>query len=68
MEQDKFKKPDDAAISRMTVRSVSSLIETLKDRRAAKVKPLDEEIKYYEGLLKQKQEELDRRNNDRNHA
>ena len=51
-----FKKPDDATIKRMTVQSVTQLINALKRRRDAVVKPLDAEIQFYEKVLKQKEE------------
>ena len=50
-----FKKPDDATIKRMTVQSVTQLINALKRRRDAVVKPLDAEIQFYEKVLKQKE-------------
>ena len=52
-----FKKPDDATIKRMTVQSVTQLINALQRRRDAVVKPLDAEIKFYEKVLKQKEED-----------
>ena len=52
-----FKKPDDATIKRMTVQSVTQLINALKRRRDAAIKPLDAEIQYYEKVLKQKEDE-----------
>ena len=52
-----FKKPDDATIKRMTVQSVTQLINALKRRRDAAIKPLDAEIQYYEKALKQKEDE-----------
>ena len=51
-----FKKPDDATIKRMTVQSVTQLINALQRRRDAVVKPLDAEIQFYEKVLKQKEE------------
>ena len=52
-----FKKPDDATIKRMTVQSVTQLINALKRRRDAAIKPLDVEIQFYEKVLKQKETE-----------
>lgn len=50
----KFTKPDKETIGRMTVRSITSLLDTLKSQRAELVKPYDEQIKYYEDLLEKK--------------
>lgn len=52
-----FKKPDEKTIARMTPRSLSVLIATLKDKRAEVVKPLDLQIAFYEDLLKKKEAE-----------
>ena len=52
-----FKKPDDATIKRMTVQSVTQLINALQRRRDAAVKPLDAEIQFYEKVLKLKEDE-----------
>ena len=53
----KFIKPTDEAIKRMTVRSLTSLIESLKTQRAQAVKPHDEQIKFFEELLWKKKSE-----------
>lgn len=53
----KFTKPDEQTIKRMTVRSITVLLDTLKRQRAEKVKPFDEQIKYYEELLERKKKE-----------
>ena len=55
----KFTKPDESTIKRMTVNSITALLNTLKSKRADLVAPYDEQIKYYEDLLKKKQEERD---------
>lgn len=53
----KFTKPDQKTIARMTVRSLTVLIETLKGNRDEVVKPYDTQIAYYEKLLEQKRKE-----------
>lgn len=50
-----FKKPNQVTIERMTVGSLTSLLGALKDRRKVMTKEIDEEIAYYEDLLKKKQ-------------
>lgn len=52
----KFTKPDPETIKRMTVTSITALLNTLKSQRAELVKPYDLQIEYYEDLLKKKQE------------
>lgn len=54
MDNKKFKEPDAATVKRMTPQSITALLDTLKDQRAEKVKYIDEEIAYYEDLLKKK--------------
>ena len=49
-----FLKPDEKTIARMTPKSLEVLIDTLKKKRAALVRPHDEQIKFYEDLLKKK--------------
>lgn len=51
-----FQEPDAKTIARMTPASLTALIGALKDKRADVVAPLDEQIKYYEKLLKTKEE------------
>ncbi len=55
----KFTKPDETQLKRMTVRSLTALLDTLKAQRAELVKPYDLQIKFYEDLRekKRKQEE-----------
>lgn len=53
----KFTKPDEKTISRMTVFSLTTLIDTLKTQRAEIVKPFDTQIEFYERLLEQKKEQ-----------
>lgn len=53
----KFTKPDEKTIKRMTVKSLTSLIETLEDQRAELVKPFDLQIKYYKDLREKKKAE-----------
>ena len=50
----KFTKPDQKTIERMTVRSLDSLIATLKDQRAKLVEPFDTQIAFYEELREKK--------------
>lgn len=52
----KFIKPDEKTIGRMTVQTLSNLIGTLKDQRAELVEPLDSQIEFYENLLAKKKE------------
>lgn len=40
----------------MTVGSLTSLLGALKDRRKVMTKEIDEEIAYYDNLLKKKQD------------
>lgn len=51
MEEKKFKKPDEAALRRMTPRSVEALLETLVEKRSKLVVNIDEEIAYYREWL-----------------
>lgn len=51
-------KPNEATVKRMTVQSVKTLLSTLKEQRAAYVRPYDEQIKIYEDILEQKEKEL----------
>ena len=53
----KFTVPDKDTIARMTVRSISSLLDTLKQQRAQTVEPYDTQIKFYEDLLEKKKEQ-----------
>lgn len=57
MDQKDFKAPDDATVARMTVTSISALLEALQGRRARLVKPFDKEIAYYKELLEKKRAE-----------
>lgn len=50
----KFKKPDQKTIDRMTVRSLTAMLDTLKLQRGEIVKPFDTQIKFYEDLLLEK--------------
>ncbi len=52
----KFTKPDQETIKRMTVSSITALLNTLKSQRADVVEPYDLQIKYYEDLLEKKKE------------
>lgn len=51
MDQKEFKAPDEHSLRRMTVGSVTALLETLQEQRAAKVRVIDQEIAYYEKWL-----------------
>lgn len=53
----KFTKPDQKTVARMTVMSLSALLDTLKKQRATVVEPLDVQIDFYEKLLEQKKNE-----------
>ncbi len=53
----KFTKPDKETIARMTPNSINALLSTLRSQRDDLVKPYDEQISYYEELLKKKEEE-----------
>lgn len=53
----KFNKPDEKTIKRMTVRSLSVLIETLEQKRAEIVKPYDTQIEFYKDLREKKRKE-----------
>lgn len=53
----KFLKPDEKTIKRMTVRSISVLIDTLKGQRDELVKPYNTQIAFYEDLLEKKRKE-----------
>lgn len=53
----KFTKPDEKTVARMTVRSLTAMLETLKNQRAELVKPFDTQIKFYEDLLAEKRRE-----------
>lgn len=50
----KFTKPDEKTLARMTVRSLTALLESLREQRAKVVKPYDTQIEFYEKLLEQK--------------
>jgi len=52
----KFTKPTEEQIQRMTPKSIGALLQTLRSQRADLVAPYDLQIKYYEDLLKKKQE------------
>jgi uncharacterized coiled-coil DUF342 family protein len=51
-----FQEPDAKTIARMTPTSLKALIAALKDKRDDTVAPLNEQIKYYENLLKTKEQ------------
>lgn len=51
-----FQEPDEKTIARMTPQSIQALIDALKDQRDTTVAPLNEQIKYYEKLLKTKED------------
>lgn len=51
-----FQEPDEKTIVRMTPQSIQALIDALKDQRDTTVAPLNEQIKYYEKLLKTKED------------
>lgn len=53
----KFVKPDDKALRRMTVRSVTVLIEALEGQRDELVKPYDNQIAFYKELREKKRKE-----------
>lgn len=53
----KFLKPDEKTIKRMTVRSITVLIDTLKGQRDELVKPYNTQIAFYEDLLEKKRKE-----------
>lgn len=53
----KFTKPDQKTVARMSVNSLSVLIDTLKKQRATVVEPFDIQIKFYENLLEDKKAE-----------
>ncbi len=53
----KFLRPDEKTIKRMTARSISVLIDTLKGQRDELVKPYNTQIAFYEKLLDQKRKE-----------
>lgn len=53
----KFIKPDEKTIGRMTVQTLNNLLGVLKEQRAEVVKPLDNQIKFYEDLLVKKEAE-----------
>lgn len=55
----KFTKPDEETQKRMTVSSITALLNTLKSQRADVVEPYDLQIKYYEDLLAKKKEARD---------
>ena len=63
--ENKFRKPDADTVKRMTPQSLNSLLNTLRGKRATVVKPLDEEIAFYEKLLATKEEELRNKNQTR---
>lgn len=52
----KFTKPDAKALARMTPYSIKTLLDSLKTQREQVVKPFDDQIAYYEELLKKKEE------------
>ena len=52
----KFTKPTEEQIQRMTPKSIGALLQTLRSQRADLVAPYDLQIKYYEDLLKKKEE------------
>lgn len=62
MDNKPFTKPSEETISKMTVVSVSTLLQTLKAQRAELVRPHDERIKFYEAILERKKEEERNRN------
>lgn len=51
---DKFSKPDEATIRRMTPRTIQSLLQTLRAQRREKTNMIDQEITFYEELLNEK--------------
>lgn len=51
-----FQKPDAKTIERMTPQSLTALLSALKQRRREAIEPLNEQIEYYENLLKEKQD------------
>ena len=53
----KFTRPDKGTIARMTVRSITALLDTLKQQRTRLVEPYDTQIKFYEDLLEKKKEQ-----------
>lgn len=53
----KFTPPSDAQVKRMTSRTISVLLDTLKTQRQMLVEPYDNQIKLYEDLLAKKREE-----------
>lgn len=49
-----FQKPDAKTIERMTVTSLTALIEALEQRRAEAVEPFEEQLRFYKPLLDEK--------------
>ena len=50
----KFNKPDNSTIKRMTVQSIDSLLDTLKEQRTRLVEPFDTQIEFYEKIRAEK--------------
>lgn len=52
-----FQKPDEKTIARMTIQSLTALIEALRGKREEACAPFDEQIKFYKKLLDKKKAE-----------